>query len=159
MFAAPNMLATGSDWRIVNASSRTSEHKSISSPDLQARFRKANANERAVREPIWAKPAAATEPVVLVGELKEHQLFPRMCKHVTYVTNFKLIQVCCVNIVVAKEVWYKQVWRWFHLRLYKLNTYSKFCKWKTVFSNLILSIFGKKNLLHTSNGKFMLLCT
>ena len=86
MLAAPNMLATGKDWRIVSASSRTSEHKSTSSPDLHARFRKANAKDRAVREPIWAKPAVAADPDVLDGELENNNRFHKcgMHKHINY---------------------------------------------------------------------------
>lgn len=54
---------------MVNASSSTSEHKSMSSPDRQARFRKAKANESAVRDPIWAKPMVAIDPGIFAGEL------------------------------------------------------------------------------------------
>ena len=51
--------ATGISWRIPNASWSTSVQRSLSSPDLHARLRKAKAKERAALAPTLASPDVA----------------------------------------------------------------------------------------------------
>ena len=54
--------ATGISWRIPSASWSTSAQRSLSSPDLQVRLRKAKAKERAARAPTLARPDVARLP-------------------------------------------------------------------------------------------------
>ena len=54
-----NRLPSGNDWRASKLSCKSSLHKSMSSPDLHARRRNANAKLIAALEPTRAKPVVA----------------------------------------------------------------------------------------------------
>jgi len=61
--------ATGNPRRISYASWSTSLQRSLSSPDLHARFRKAKAKERAALAPTLARPSVAALLLISGGVL------------------------------------------------------------------------------------------